>query len=243
MDSESIYINLPKRKPLPKPSEPKAEIPPVYKNLRILYAILIFLVLLVVAFVTAITILRSWKNACLSVSGKAEPNSTTENSTLAVTMVKSPLEILNASYQELHYKYWTIVKLSSEGWRMNDENFYYFSSEKKSWAEAQQFCVSKDSNLTSVTSEKEQAFLFRTIKTSHWIGLTDKGSEGIWHWVDGSPYDESKSARFWMPNQPDNWHQEQGLTEDCIHMVPGDLRSWNDLNCNSKENWICKISL
>ncbi|XP_036608800.1 C-type lectin domain family 4 member F-like isoform X3 [Trichosurus vulpecula] len=176
-------------------------------------------------------------------SVKPAPCNVDNSTMLALEMEKSKLENLNASYEALQYKYRVVFTLVPEGWKLHDGNIYYFSSEKKSWAEAQQSCVSKNSNLTSVTSQEEQAFFSRTITTPYWIGLTDKGSEGTWHWVDGNPYNPSKNARFWRANQPDNWDQGKGLTEDCVHVLPGDLRSWNDENCNFNHQWICKISL
>ncbi|XP_027695800.1 C-type lectin domain family 4 member F-like [Vombatus ursinus] len=246
MDTENIYMNIHIRKPSPKSldAQPEVEAQPIYKNLRILYAILILFALMLVASLTAMIILYSWENACLWLHGRPVPCDFIDNSTMvAMEMGKSCLEKLNASYQEVQHKYRTILTLSSEGWKLHDGNMYYFSSEEKPWEEAQKSCVSKNSNLTSVTSEKEQAFLSQTSKYTSWIGLTDKGSEGNWHWVDGNPYNQSKNERFWRANQPDNWNQGKGLTEDCVHVIPGDLKSWNDANCNLNQQWICKIPL
>ncbi|XP_036608798.1 C-type lectin domain family 4 member F-like isoform X1 [Trichosurus vulpecula] len=243
MDTENIYMNIHMRKPPPRSVEPEKETQPVYKNLRILYAVIILFALMLVLSLTATAILYSWEKACLWLHRKPAPCNVDNSTMLALEMEKSKLENLNASYEALQYKYRVVFTLVPEGWKLHDGNIYYFSSEKKSWAEAQQSCVSKNSNLTSVTSQEEQAFFSRTITTPYWIGLTDKGSEGTWHWVDGNPYNPSKNARFWRANQPDNWDQGKGLTEDCVHVLPGDLRSWNDENCNFNHQWICKISL
>ncbi|XP_068922813.1 C-type lectin domain family 4 member F-like isoform X1 [Petaurus breviceps papuanus] len=244
MDTENIYMNIHVRKPPPKSLEPKAQTQPVYKNLKILYAVLILFGLMLVASLTATIILYSWENACLWLHKKPVPHSSIDNSTmLAMEMEKSYLEKLNASYQTLQYKYRIVLTLVRKGWKLHGGNIYYFSSEKKSWEEAQQSCVSENSNLTSVTSEEEQAFLTQTITSSHWIGLTDKGREGIWHWVDGNHYNHSENERFWRANQPDNWDEGKGSTEDCVHLLPGNLKSWNDANCKLSQQWICKISL
>ncbi|XP_074141667.1 C-type lectin domain family 4 member F-like [Sminthopsis crassicaudata] len=242
MDTENIYMNFHMRTPPLKSPEPKAETQPAYKNLRILYAVLLLFALMLVASLTATVILYSWENTCLWLHGKLVP--CTDNSTrLAVEMEKSHLEKLNASYQALQHQYRTIVTLISEGWKLHNGNIYYFSSDKKPWAEAQQSCLSKNSNLTSVTSKEEQVFLSRRTGDGYWIGLTDKGSEGVWHWVDGNPYKQYENKWFWKPNQPDNWDQGKALTEDCVHLIPGDLRAWNDANCALEYKWICKISL
>lgn len=42
------------------------------------------------------------------------------------------------------------------GWRFHGGNLYFFSQEKKPWDEAERFCVSQDSHLTSVSSQVEQ---------------------------------------------------------------------------------------
>nr|XP_032645319.1 C-type lectin domain family 4 member F-like isoform X1 [Chelonoidis abingdonii] len=81
-----------------------------------------------------------------------------------------------------------LTKLS-RGWRFYGGNFYYFSQGRKSWEEAERFCVSQDSHLTSVSSQAEQEFLTKESKGQHyWIGLIDRETEGSWRWVDGTEY-------------------------------------------------------
>lgn len=50
----------------------------------------------------------------------------------------------------------------SQGWKYFKENFYYFSHVPKTWYSAQQFCVSRNSQLTSVTSDSEQVSAIST---------------------------------------------------------------------------------
>ncbi|XP_075787236.1 C-type lectin domain family 4 member F-like isoform X3 [Pelodiscus sinensis] len=136
---------------------------------------------------------------------------------------------------------WT--KLSA-GWRCHGGNLYYFSQEEKSWLEAQQFCVSQGSYLTSVLSPEEQKFLSNeTDGQSYWIGLTDQGTEGRWRWVDGSEYRADASSGFWEHPQPDNWHQGIGGREDCVEIRTEMQTSWNDANCSLPARWICKQAL
>ncbi|CAM4551470.1 unnamed protein product [Lepidochelys olivacea] len=131
---------------------------------------------------------------------------------------------------------YVLTKLS-RGWRFYGGNFYYFSQEKKPWDEAERFCVSQDSHLTSVSSQAEQEFLSSESKgESHWIGLTDRGTEGSWRWVDGTEFRADASRGFWEENQPDNWHQGTGGREDCVEIRP----RWNDANCTLLSRWICK---
>ncbi|KAG6922888.1 C-type lectin domain family 4, member f [Chelydra serpentina] len=134
-----------------------------------------------------------------------------------------------------------VRKMFSKGWRLYGGNLYYFSQEEKSWDEAERFCVSRDSHLTSVSSQAEQEFLANESKgRDHWIGLTDRGTEGSWRWVDGTEYRADASRGFWAPNQPDNWDQGTGGGEDCVHIHPINQNLWNDANCTLPYRWICK---
>lgn len=61
-----------------------------------------------------------------------------------------------------------LLQLVLQGWVVHDSNLYYFSKVKKSWHEAEQFCVSQGAHLASVTSEEEQVRA---------VGL-------VWRWWD-----------------------------------------------------------
>lgn len=43
-----------------------------------------------------------------------------------------------------------------QDWKYFSGHFYYFSRDKKSWHEAENFCVSQGAHLASVTSQAEQ---------------------------------------------------------------------------------------
>ncbi|XP_007938335.1 C-type lectin domain family 4 member F [Orycteropus afer afer] len=142
-----------------------------------------------------------------------------------------------ASQEQLQRTQNQLLQLILEGWKVYSGNLYYFSNEKKSWDEAERFCVSERAHLASVTSEEEQTFLRKSTDTFyHWIGLTDRGTEGSWRWVDGTPFSASQSKVFWGRNQPDNWLHNNGQTEDCVHMQ----QMWNDILCDTPYHWVCK---
>ncbi|XP_008575873.1 PREDICTED: C-type lectin domain family 4 member K [Galeopterus variegatus] len=130
-----------------------------------------------------------------------------------------------------------ILQMVSQGWKYFRGNFYYFSHIQKTWYSAQQFCVSRESHLTSVTSESEQEFLYKSAgEVFHWIGLTKAGSEGDWYWVDDTPFDKVQSVRFWIPGEPNN----VGNNEHCVNIKVSSLQSWNDAPCDNKYLFICK---
>ncbi|XP_005385664.1 PREDICTED: C-type lectin domain family 4 member K [Chinchilla lanigera] len=129
-----------------------------------------------------------------------------------------------------------ILQMVSQGWKFFKENFYYFSRTPKTWYSAEQFCVSRNSRLTSVTSQNEQEFLYKTAGgVQSWIGLTKAGSEGGWYWVDNTPFNKG-SVSFWLPGEPNN----VGNSEHCVNIKVSSLQSWNDDSCDIKLYFICK---
>ncbi|XP_057598639.1 C-type lectin domain family 4 member K isoform X2 [Hippopotamus amphibius kiboko] len=107
-----------------------------------------------------------------------------------------------------------ILQMVSQGWKYFRGNFYYFSQIAKTWYSAQQLCKSRDSHLTSVTSESEQEFLYKTAGgLLYWIGLTKAGSEGDWYWVDNTPFNKVQSAKFWIPGAGEAAFSEEGTSK------------------------------
>ncbi|XP_065261832.1 C-type lectin domain family 4 member K-like [Emys orbicularis] len=86
-----------------------------------------------------------------------------------VRMLKAQLGNVSAAYREIQIHLdgaargavqdgcSDVLTKLPRGWRFYGGNFYYFSQRRKSWDEAEQFCVSQDSHLTSVSSQSEQA--------------------------------------------------------------------------------------
>ncbi|XP_065454486.1 C-type lectin domain family 4 member F-like [Chrysemys picta bellii] len=133
-----------------------------------------------------------------------------------------------------------LTKLPGSWWFYGG-NLYYFSKGKQSWDEAEKFCVSWNLHLISVSSQAEQEFLSKETKgEAHWIGLTDRGTEGSWRWVDGTEYRADTSRRFWAPNEPNNYDPKKDGGEDCVHTDPRIQNLWNDANCTLPFRWICK---
>nr|XP_042703198.1 C-type lectin domain family 4 member K-like [Chrysemys picta bellii] len=152
-------------------------------------------------------------------------------------MLKAQLGNVSAARTAVQDGCSEVLTKVSRGWRFYGGNFYYFSQEKKSWDEAERFCVSQDSHLTSVSSQAEQEFLSKETKgEDHWIGLTDLGTEGSWRWVDGTEYRADTSRGFWMQNEPNNANGG----EDCVHTEPRYRNLWNDNKCIQPFRWICK---
>ncbi|XP_050186562.1 hepatic lectin-like [Myiozetetes cayanensis] len=77
--------------------------------------------------------------------------------------------------------------------------------------------------------------MFRTRNERFWIGLSDRNSEGIWEWIDGTDY--GSSFTFWKEGEPN----DSGGNEDCAHLWLGGR--WNDVHCNYECFFICEKKL
>ncbi|XP_055983739.1 C-type lectin domain family 4 member F-like [Sorex fumeus] len=165
-----------------------------------------------------------------------------ETKTLAAKIQKEErgmvaLQAAIASQEQLQQTQNQLLQLILQGWKIYNGALYYFSQTKKSWQDAENFCVSWGAHLASVTSEEEKDFLVTFTKDSfHWIGLTDQGTEGVWYWIDKTPFNDAQSKKFWDKNQPDNWMYGEGRSEDCVQMQ----QKWNDMYCNAPYQWVCK---
>uniref|UniRef100_A0A3P8VSP6 C-type lectin domain-containing protein n=1 Tax=Cynoglossus semilaevis TaxID=244447 RepID=A0A3P8VSP6_CYNSE len=117
----------------------------------------------------------------------------------------------------------------------NDRCFKYMST-RKTWAEAELYCVSEGANLVSIHSVEEHGFvrtLIRNVDLAQewtWIGLSDIHKEGSWMWSDGSP------VRFldWAVGEPNS----QG-NEDCGLTNFETTKQWNDQGCLSVQSFVC----
>uniref|UniRef100_A0A671VC74 C-type lectin domain-containing protein n=1 Tax=Sparus aurata TaxID=8175 RepID=A0A671VC74_SPAAU len=74
-----------------------------------------------------------------------------------------------------------------QGWREFEGKCYYFSTDAKSWNDANAFCMTQRSSLMSIQDQWVGTQLNSDI---YWIGLTDHVVEGVWEWSDGKPFIE-----------------------------------------------------
>ncbi|XP_036973174.1 macrophage mannose receptor 1 [Acanthopagrus latus] len=124
-----------------------------------------------------------------------------------------------------------------QGWREFEGKCYYFSTDAKSWNDANAFCMTQRSSLMSIQDVHERQWVSTQLNSDiYWIGLNDHVVEGVWEWSDGKPFIEYLS--FWMGGQPDNWGDDPG--EDCGQVVGSSYGRWNDENCDVQRKYICK---
>ncbi|XP_062892072.1 asialoglycoprotein receptor 2-like isoform X2 [Mobula hypostoma] len=69
---------------------------------------------------------------------------------------------------------------------------YFFSTKQATWEDSRKYCSTRGARLLIVNDEAEQHFV--TVETESrrfWIGLTDRNSNNVWHWVDDTPYNST----------------------------------------------------
>uniref|UniRef100_A0A8D2IVV1 Macrophage mannose receptor 1 n=1 Tax=Varanus komodoensis TaxID=61221 RepID=A0A8D2IVV1_VARKO len=107
--------------------------------------------------------------------------------------------------------------------------------EKKSWAEAQSFCVAIGGDLASISSLKEERSLQRYLSTSHyWLGLNYINPDEGFQWSDGSPV---SGYTNWEYGEPNNYNG----VEHCAEINGNTRMRWNDVHCDEAYYWICQV--
>ena len=134
-----------------------------------------------------------------------------------------------------------------EGWEKNGEHCYFWSTEKKNWNDAEDFCQMKGGHLASVGSEATRQYLEEGANrvladgvapssdgiADFWLGGHDMKQEGVWKWTDGTPWE----VEFWKPGEPNNWKHPAGV-ENCVEHNAR-WNGWNDDLCTKNQVFVC----
>jgi len=101
------------------------------------------------------------------------------------------------------------------------------------WSEAKLQCELLGGHLLTITSAREQRFIFEEFDANVWLGATDERIEGKWEWVTG----EQWSYACWTAGQPDNaWEKEHWAEMVTWGGKPG----WNDAPAITRRQYICE---
>uniref|UniRef100_A0A803JQK0 CD209 antigen-like protein C n=1 Tax=Xenopus tropicalis TaxID=8364 RepID=A0A803JQK0_XENTR len=115
-----------------------------------------------------------------------------------------------------------------ENWQFVGSKCYYISTTTLTWEESKNDCSMRNSNLLILKDKKEMDDLQPSLKgKAFWIGMTRNFN--AWLWIDSS----IPSFTSWAPNEPNNAY----FQENCVEIKEG---TWNDLNCITKNYYICK---
>ncbi|GMV41342.1 MAG: hypothetical protein AMXMBFR64_30580 [Myxococcales bacterium] len=111
---------------------------------------------------------------------------------------------------------------------------YLVCTTPRSWQAGREHCQALGADLVSIETVQERDWL-RTnapgvASNSHWIGLSDLATEGVFVWVNGT------TPGFWgfAGGEPNDW----GGNEDCTEMYANG--AWNDLDCAVPRRLICE---
>ncbi|XP_072022133.1 uncharacterized protein [Amphiura filiformis] len=120
------------------------------------------------------------------------------------------------------------------GWSKFNSKCYFFEHRARvTYAQASSECNSREAELVTITSQEEQDFLVGGLKYfgigdgGYYIGLNDRGAEGIFAWSDGTPFKSRTSFTSWDGGEPNNVGNE-----DCVGLKPASGGDWNDYRCS-----------
>ncbi|XP_076874487.1 C-type lectin domain family 4 member E-like isoform X1 [Brachyhypopomus gauderio] len=129
----------------------------------------------------------------------------------------------------------TLDTHARQGWLYFSSRLYYISTEKKPWIESRQDCRERGADLVIINSREEQEFLSKHLSSrTAWIGLTDRDSEGVWKWVDGT----ALTTGYWSSGEPNSLSGD----EDCVidDFTSNTIWNWADYPCTRNFIWICE---
>ncbi|KAK0138871.1 Macrophage mannose receptor 1 [Merluccius polli] len=114
-----------------------------------------------------------------------------------------------------------------DGWLYFNHRLYFSSTTKRNWTASRDYCLQRDADLIVINSREEQEFV--SVLGDHWIGLSDRDTEGTWKWVDGT----NMTSSSWGESQPDDYDG----AEDC---VAARGNGWYDARCDKLKYWMCE---
>jgi hypothetical protein len=102
---------------------------------------------------------------------------------------------------------------------------------------ARQSCERHGGKLASIHNPAENDFVtsvaFARRQTRWYLGALDWPDEGMFHWVDETPFDYS----HWAEGEPNN----NGGAEHCIVFGQSNSPRWNDVYCGVYTSYICRM--
>ncbi|XP_071094960.1 perlucin-like [Haliotis cracherodii] len=124
------------------------------------------------------------------------------------------------------------------GFHTHGGSCYWFSNMKGTFAEARSICRFLGSDLASITSAAENAFIrgyaAQTGKAEvYYVGGSDLSLEGSWRWTGNQLF----TFTNWGPGQP----RDSENDEDCLALQKSDEYRWHDYPCDFITNFICEM--
>lgn len=115
-------------------------------------------------------------------------------------------------------------------------NYYEKIEIDLTWEEAKTCCESFGGHLATITSQKENDWVWETFGGAGWLGGTDVEEEGVWEWIT----DETWDYENWRRGEPNN----DGPDGNEDFLTWGDSRGWNDSSDTAlKSHFICEYEV
>lgn len=118
------------------------------------------------------------------------------------------------------------------GWivRESTGHAYRVFRQPRNWDDAVAACAAEGAHLATLDDADEDAFVGARIRVDTWIGANDRGREGRFVWLTGSPVTH-RNFGWLQPDDPTG-------NDDCVSMGPD--RLWSDRNCRFLYAFVCE---
>ncbi|KAH0521238.1 C-type lectin domain family 4 member D [Microtus ochrogaster] len=119
-------------------------------------------------------------------------------------------------------------------WIAFQSNCYLPLNDNQTWHESERNCSGMGGHLATINTEAEQNFVTQLLDSRfpYFLGLTDENTEGLWQWVDQTPFNPHMA--FWHEGEPNDFKEE-----DCIVLINvQDKWTWNNFPCHFQANSI-----
>uniref|UniRef100_A0A673AFI2 Macrophage mannose receptor 1-like n=1 Tax=Sphaeramia orbicularis TaxID=375764 RepID=A0A673AFI2_9TELE len=122
----------------------------------------------------------------------------------------------------------------AEDWnRIGTRNYCSKVKKEKTWFEARDYCRAIGGDLLSIHNSAE----LRVGRHGRaWIGLHIPDPNSGYAWSDGTPV----NFQHWQEGEPNNFNNAENCVEFRIYNWD-ESGSWNDVNCESYNDWLCQI--
>ncbi|KAH8353457.1 hypothetical protein KR084_011089 [Drosophila pseudotakahashii] len=127
------------------------------------------------------------------------------------------------------------LRLSLNFKKIESRYFYFNDDIKKSWKDAEYFCVEKGGHLATFKNKEEFMAISAKVDPDvrYWLGVSDRARKGHFVYLDTG---RRVSYLKWLPGEPDYWNDEMR----CVAMYKGAMIV-NE--CFLKRPVICQIGI
>jgi len=131
------------------------------------------------------------------------------------------------------------VEACEENWEKNGDHCYLWNNDAKNWTAAEDFCQQAGGHLASVSSNSTNDYIWegknRRGLDRVWLGGSDIKEEGVWNWIDCTPWEYT----FWQSGEPNNAVVEDRPVENCLEIGRYHDKKWNDAPCGHGKGFVC----